>query len=83
MVVFIILCGVGYFVSTIFWDDYTYQAYSIRYGTNVTKGWPASLQGWSMWLGIGFVVFLPFIFFMQDWRNPSLGITADGLFIAK
>jgi hypothetical protein len=81
MVVFILLCGVGYVVSTIFWDDYTYQAYSIRYSTQVTKGWPASLQGWSLWLGIGLVVFLPFIFFMQDWRNPSLAFTKDALFL--
>lgn len=81
MVLFVVLCGVAYVVSNIFWDQYTYQAYSIKYGTNVTKGWPAFLQGWSLWLGIGFIVFLPFLFFMQDFKNPALGIMNDSLFI--
>lgn len=78
---FIILCGLGYILSYMFWDQYTYPCYSIKYQVNTTCGWPAKLQGWSLWLGVGFIVFLPFIFFMQDWKNPSLALTENGLFI--
>lgn len=81
MVLVLALCVLGYIISMIFWDDYTYPAFSLRYRTNVTAGWPASLSGWSLWLGIAIIVVLPMIYFMQDWKNPSLGITAEGLFI--
>lgn len=75
------LCVLAYTISMIFWDDYTYQAYSLRYGVNVTAGWPATLSGWSLWLGIAIIVVLPLIYFMQDWKNPSLGLSPEGLFI--
>lgn len=81
MVGFIVLCGIGYMLSFVFWDQFTYPCYSIKYQVNTTCGWPAKLQGWSLWLGVGFIVFLPFIFFMQDWKKPSLALTDDGLFI--
>lgn len=77
----LILCVCGYFVAEIFWDEYTYQAYSLRYATTVTAGWPASLQGWSIWLGVAIIIVMPMMYFMQDWKNPSLGITDEGLFI--
>src|SRR5687768_7993960 len=75
----LVLCVLGYIVSGIFWDEYTYAAYSLRYRVNVVAGWPASLQGWSLWLGIAIIVIMPVMYFMQDWKNPSLGLTNEGL----
>jgi hypothetical protein len=79
--VVLLLCIGGYFLSEIFWDDYTYRAYSIRYGTEVTAGWPASLQGWSIWMGVAVIIVIPMMYFFQDWKNPQLGIMTEGLFI--
>lgn len=75
------LSVIGYFVSQLFYDDYTYPCYSIRYRVHTRCGWPATIQNWSIWfiLGTGFV--LPFMIFMQDWRYPSAAITRDGLFL--
>lgn len=81
MTVVLILCIVAYILSIIFWDDYTYQAYSLKHGRNVTSGWPTILNTWGLWLGIGILVFLPIMYFMQDWKNPSVGITSEGLFV--
>lgn len=75
------LCVAGYAIAEFFWDTYTYQAYSLRYGTQVTAGWPASLQGWSLWLGIAILLAMPMMYFMQDWKNPSLALAPEGLFI--
>jgi hypothetical protein len=81
MTSFAILCFIGIAVSYAFWDEYTSTAYSFRYQANVTVGWPAFISGWGWWLGVGTLVFLPFLYFMQDLKNPSLGLTYEGLFI--
>ena len=49
MTTFAILCFIGIAISYVFWDDYTYTAYSYKYGTEVTKGWPAFVSGWGWW----------------------------------
>lgn len=71
----------GYAVSTIFYDQYTYPCYSIRYRVHTTCGWPASLKGWSFWFGLGILGILPIVFFMQDRKNPSIAIAPGGLFL--
>jgi hypothetical protein len=81
IITLIIICAVGIILSNIFWDDYTEQAYSIKLQRNVTVGWPATVSGWGWWLGIGAIVISPMMFFMQDFKNPSLALTLDGLFI--
>jgi hypothetical protein len=77
----LVLCVIGVIVSNIFWDDYTELAYSFRYQRNITVGWPATLSGWSWWMGIAIIMMLPFMYFMQDWKNPALALTEEGLFI--
>lgn len=76
-----VLCVIGVIVSNIFWDDYTELMYSIRHQRNITVGWPATLSGWSWFMGIAILLMLPFMFFMQDWKNPALALTDEGLFI--
>jgi len=79
--IILILCIVGYVLSVVFWEQFTEVSFSMRYQRNVTVGWPATLQGWSQIMGIGILICLPFMYFMQDWKNPSLAITNDSLFI--
>lgn len=79
--IFVCLCVIGYILSQVFWDQFVYTAYSFKHKGNVQKGWPVTLQNLSVFMGIGTLVFAPFIYFMQDWKNPSLAITAQGLFI--
>jgi hypothetical protein len=77
----LVLCVLGVIISRIFWEHYTHWVYSIKYGTNIEVGWPATLNGWSWWMGIAIIIVMPFMYFMQDWRNPSLAVTTEGLFI--
>lgn len=79
MLIAILICSAGVALSVIYWDDYTHQVW-LR-GRMVTKGWPATLYSWGLWLGTGLLIFLPILYFMQDWKQPSLAITEEGLFI--
>lgn len=79
--IFIALCVVGFILSVVFWEQFTEVRYSLKYQRNVTVGWPATLQGWSQIFGIGGLIALPFLYFMQDWRYPSIAFTNDSLFI--
>lgn len=81
MIVFVFICIIAWILSQIFWDQFTEWKYSLRLQRNVIKGWPVLVQNWSIYLGIGTVVFMPFIFFMQDPKNPSLALTGNALFI--
>lgn len=80
LLVTLIACIAGIIVSSIFYDDYTEVVTTIT-GRERVIGWPATVGGWSRWLAVAIVLSLPFMIFMQDWRNPSLGLTAEGLFI--
>jgi hypothetical protein len=81
LTIFVILCIGGIILSKIFWDDYTHVAYSLKYQTNVVVGWPAFVSGWAWWFVVGTLLMMPFIYFMQDWKNPSLALTSRELFI--
>ena len=81
MLSFSILCFVGVAIALAFWDDFTYIAYSIKYQRNIEAGWPPFIYSWGLWLGIGTLIFVPFLFGMQDFKNPSLALTNEGLFI--
>jgi hypothetical protein len=63
-----------------FYDEYT-EVVTMLNGRERTVGWPATVGTWSLWLGVAIVICLPMMIFMQDWRNPSLGLTKEGLFI--
>lgn len=77
----ILLCIGGMVLGEVFWDEYTYPARSLRTGVTYTGGWPATLFNWSLWLGVAGIICLPMMYFMQDFKNPSLAITPEGLFI--
>lgn len=77
----LILCIAGVILSKYFWEGHTSWVYSLKYQRNIEVGWPVTLHTWSLWLGIAIIVFAPMIYFMQDWKNPSLALHADGLFI--
>lgn len=79
--VMIILCVGGMVLGEMFWDEYTYPVRSLRTGATYTGGWPATLFNWSLWLGVAGVICLPMMYFMQDFKNPSLALTNDALFI--
>ncbi len=81
LVALIIVCILAMVVSEIFWDQYTHQAYKLRCQCNVTVGWPATVFNWSLWLAVAAVLSLPMMYFMQDFKNPSLALTKDSLFI--
>lgn len=76
-----ILCVAGMVLGEMFWDQYTYKAYSFRAGTTVTRGWPASLFNWSLWLLVAGIICTPMLFFMQDFKNPSIGLMENDLFL--
>ena len=52
VVLITVLAWVAYMIGNIFWDEYTREVYSLRYGTNVRKGWPVNLYWWGMCIGI-------------------------------
>ena len=81
MLTFSILCFLGVALALAFWDDYTYIVYSLKHQRNIEAGWPAFIYGWGLWLGIGTLLFVPLLFSMQDFKNPSLAMTNDSLFI--
>jgi hypothetical protein len=81
MLVVIAVCAIGVVLSELYWDEYTREVYSVSRGRNVTKGWPANVYSWGLFIGCGFTLLLPVLYFMQDWKNPSLGILHEGLFI--
>jgi hypothetical protein len=80
MIVTFILCIAGIILSSIYYDDYT-EVVTTLSGKERVIGWPATAGGWSKWLAIAIAISLPMMIFMQDWRNPSLGLTPQGLFI--
>ena len=81
IVVMVILCAAGMVIGEIFWSEYTYPVKSLRTGAVYTGGWPATLYNWSLWLGIAGILCLPMMYFMQDFKNPSMGLTLDSLFL--
>lgn len=81
LVAMVLLCAAGMVVGEMFWDEYTYPVKSLRTGTVYTGGWPATLFNWSLWLGVAGIIALPMMYFMQDFKNPSLALTSDSLFI--
>lgn len=77
----LVLCIVAMILSKMFWEGNTEWVYSYKYQRNIEIGWPVTLYGWSMWLGIAIVLVLPFLYFMQDWKNPALAINSTSLFV--
>lgn len=77
----LLLCVGGIILSNIFWDRYTEWVYSFKLHRNIEVGWPATLNGWSWWMGIAIIIVLPFMYFMQDFKNPAIAITGQGLFL--
>lgn len=80
--VLFVLSLLGILIAQIFWDDYTYLAYSLKQGREVTAGWPTTLQGWS----IGFAICIPIVYgimalLMWDFKNPVLAVNDQGIFI--
>lgn len=78
---FVVACIVAIIVAKIFWNDFTHVVYSARKRSNVVVGWPAFINGWAWWFAIGTLLILPFLYFMQDWKNPALAMTATELFV--
>lgn len=74
-----LLAIVGIIVANIFWDDYMHTVETLR-GTRY-RGWPSTVQSWS----IGFLVLTPLtwamMFFGQDRKKPMLAANQEGLFI--
>jgi hypothetical protein len=81
LMITLVLCIAGIIISRYFWEGNTSVMYSLKYQTNVEVGWPVTLNTWSWWLGIAIIICAPFLYYMQDWKNPSLAMTADTLFI--
>lgn len=80
MIIFIIICIIAYVLSQIYWDQYTETVTTLKGRTKVI-GWPASFSRWSLIFGGGTLVTLPFLYLMQDWKNPSLALNHEGVFI--
>lgn len=81
LLITLILCVLGIVISKHFWEGNTTWVYSLKYQRNIEIGWPVSLNSWSWYLGVSIIIILPFLYFMQDWKNPSIALTKDSLFI--
>jgi hypothetical protein len=81
MFILLVISIFGLIVANIFYDEYTHVVYSIKLRSNIRVGWPSALRSWSFIFTIGSILSLPFVYFMQDWKNPSLAICNQGLFI--
>jgi hypothetical protein len=81
LMITLVLCIAGIIISRYYWEGHTTWMYSLKYQTNVEVGWPVTLNSWSWGLSIAIVLCAPFLYYMQDWKNPSLAMTSEVLFI--
>lgn len=81
LVITFVLCILAMWLSKHFWDGHTTWVYSLKYQRNIEVGWPVTLFNWSILLAASIVLLLPFMYFMQDWKNPAIAMTTDALFI--
>jgi len=81
LVITFVLCILAMWLSKHFWEGNTTMMYSLKYQRNVEVGWPVTVFNWSVLLAFGIIVLLPFMYYMQDWRNPAIATTTNTLFI--
>ncbi|MEI6313026.1 MAG: hypothetical protein WCP57_12260 [Bacteroidota bacterium] len=81
LVITFVLCILAMYLSKHFWEGNTTLMYSLKYQHNVEVGWPVTVFNWSILLAASIVLILPFMYYMQDWKNPAIAMTTDALFV--
>ncbi|MCW4468120.1 hypothetical protein OGH69_04010 [Flavobacterium sp. MFBS3-15] len=86
MIIISLICAIPAVVSRLFFWGYTRRAMvtslrnrDISYITDV--GWPAQVYAWGGFFAIAFALFYVYGRFKNDLKNPSFGVTNDGIFI--
>jgi len=86
MIVISLICGIPAVISRLLFWGYTHKAMvtswryrHISYITDV--GWPATVYAWGGFFAIAFALFYVYLRFKTDLKNPSFGVTNDGIFI--
>lgn len=83
MMVLTLICAIPAAISRLFFWDHTREAMVRVKGMWVQTevGWPASVFGYGSFFAIAFALFYIYIRFKHDLKQPSFGVTADGIFI--
>jgi len=81
LILMIGVCILGIVLANIFWDEFTTVRYSLKHRRNIDTGWPPFVKGWCSLFLCVLPLVIPMLYFMQDFKNPSIGLTPDGLFI--
>lgn len=86
MIIISLICGIPAVISRLFFWGYTRKALvtswryrDISYITDV--GWPATVYAWGGFFAIVFALFYVYLRFKIDLKQPSFGVTNDGIFI--
>ncbi len=83
MMVIVLICAIPAAISRLFFWEYTREAMVRVKGMWVQTevGWPATVFGYGSFGAIAFTLFYIYIRFKHDLKQPSFGVTADGIFI--
>jgi len=79
-----LICALAAAISRVFFWGYTRQVrMRIRGGTWIDAeiGWPSTVYGYGSIFAAGFVLCYLYIRFKNDLKQPSFGVTKDGIFI--
>ncbi|RKS03132.1 hypothetical protein [Flavobacterium sp. 102] len=83
LLILIVLCIVLMIVARLFYEGRVHEAIVYRKGAriNAEVGWPATLFSIGSWGLVAFPLFLAYLFFKQDLKQPAVGVSNEGLFI--
>ncbi|AWH84715.1 hypothetical protein HYN59_06085 [Flavobacterium album] len=86
MMVLVLVCAIPAAISRLFFWGYTHKAmvtsWRYRHVSYITDvGWPATVYGYGSFFAIAFALFYIFIRYRYNPKQPSFGVTEDGIFI--
>lgn len=83
MIVLILICAIPAVVSRLFFWEYTRHVKMRVKGMWVETeiGWPATVFGYGSIFAVGFILCYLYLRFKQDLKQPSFGVTDNGIFI--
>jgi hypothetical protein len=80
IVVSTVVAWICHVIGNIYWDEYSYMVTNLK-GQTYPSGWPVKLYWWGLYIGICGPIAFVLVQLMNDTKNPSLGVSQDGLYV--
>lgn len=80
IIAIVFLACISHLLGHVFWNDYSYLKTNLK-GVTYPAGWPVTLYWWGIYIGLAGIISFLLIRIMVDYKNPSLAVSKNGIYI--